>query len=109
VQNGNILYLGVVAFWHINPISAHSADSHYWHGLCKVEKGGGISMYHGGRFSELQVTARVIGVITNAIHGNLPATPIPDCLRRNIEGQVLLYDPYAAALGMILRVSIASG
>ncbi|MBP1610200.1 MAG: tRNA-Thr(GGU) m(6)t(6)A37 methyltransferase TsaA [Acidobacteria bacterium] len=46
---------------------------------------------------ELQVTARVIGVIRTPF--TEPAgTPIQTVYGENIEGQVLLYEPYAAAL-----------
>ena len=46
---------------------------------------------------ELQVTARVIGVIRTPF--TEPAgTPIQSVYGENTEGQVLLYEPYAAAL-----------
>jgi tRNA-Thr(GGU) m(6)t(6)A37 methyltransferase TsaA len=47
--------------------------------------------------SELQITARVVGLIRTPFME--PAgTPIQSVYGENIEGQVLLYEPYAAAL-----------
>ena len=46
---------------------------------------------------ELQVTARVIGVIRTPF-AEPAGTPIQTVYGENIEGQVLLFEPYAAAL-----------
>ena len=49
---------------------------------------------------ELQITARVIGVIRTPFL-EAAGTPIQSVYGENIEGRVLLFEPYAAALGDI--------
>ena len=73
--------------------------SNFWHGLCKKDfsNGGQGYLCFKKKIPNCRLRHRVIGVIRTPF--TEPAgTPIQTVYGENIEGQVLLFEPYAAAL-----------